>query len=85
MDERRFVYVLKSGEGSHFYVGVTSDVQQRLEAHNAGACPHTARHRPWHTHVVIEFAKQRTALLFERYLKSGSGRAFAQRHFEAGE
>jgi hypothetical protein len=32
--------------------------------------------------VTVEFASEQTALRFERYLKSGSGRAFAKRHFE---
>jgi hypothetical protein len=31
--------------------------------------------------VIIEFRDQARALAFERYLKSGSGRAFAKRHF----
>jgi hypothetical protein len=30
--------------------------------------------------VVIEFAEERRAVALERYLKSGSGVAFAQRH-----
>jgi hypothetical protein len=30
--------------------------------------------------VVIEFADERRAVAFERYLKSGSGVSFAQRH-----
>jgi hypothetical protein len=48
--------------------------------HNAGACTHTAKHRPWLLDVVIEFADERRAVAFERYLKSGSGVAFAKRH-----
>lgn len=47
-----------------------------------GRCQHTAARRPWRRHVVIEFADQDTAIRFERYPKSGSGRAFAKRHFE---
>jgi predicted GIY-YIG superfamily endonuclease len=65
-----------------FYVGVTSDVDTRLADHNSGRCPHTAKHRPWRQHVVIEFPDEPRAIRFERYLKSGSGRAFAKRHFE---
>jgi hypothetical protein len=34
--------------------------------------------------VSIEFPTEAQALRFERYLKSGSGRAFAKRHFGAG-
>jgi len=81
--EKRVVYVMKNTDDSpRFYVGLTSDVNARLEDHNAGRCPHTAAHRPWHLHVVLEFPDQPTAIRFERYLKSGSGRAFAKRHFE---
>jgi predicted GIY-YIG superfamily endonuclease len=80
---RCIVYVLKSAQQpSHFYVGVTAAVRERLADHNAGRCPHTARYRPWSLHVSIEFSAEQTALRFERYLKSGSGRAFAKRHFE---
>ena len=50
--------------------------------HNTGRCPHTASRRPWQLHVVIEFSDENRAIRFERYLKSGSGRAFAKRHFE---
>lgn len=73
---KRIVYVLKSRhESPHFYVGVTAAVDDRLADHNAGRCPHTVRYRPWSLHVVIEFTDERTALRFERYLESGSGRA----------
>ena len=80
---KRVVYVLKNeSECPAFYIGVTSDVQSRLSDHNAGRCSHTASKRPWQLHVIIQFADEATALRFERYLKSGSGRAFAKRHFE---
>jgi len=41
----------------------------------------TAALRPWSLLVSIEFSTERAASAFERYLKSGSGRAFAKRHF----
>jgi hypothetical protein len=31
--------------------------------------------------VSLEFRNESQAALFEKYLKSGSGRAFAKRHF----
>jgi predicted GIY-YIG superfamily endonuclease len=82
--ERRFVYVLRTRH-THpgFYVGLTEDVEARIADHNAGRCRHTAGRRPWSRHVVIEFSTQALAVRFERYLKSGSGRAFATRHFGA--
>jgi putative endonuclease len=81
--DKRFVYVLKNADPSpQFYVGLTSNVGARVSDHNDGRSPHTAMRRPWKLHVSIEFADEETALRFERYLKSGSGRAFAKRHFE---
>ena len=81
-EDRRFVYVLKSADAKpNFYIGLTHDARARLDDHNAGRCPHTARHRPWQLHVTIELPDEQRAIAFERYLKSGSGRAFAKRHF----
>ena len=79
---KRFVYILRSADdpGRH-YVGVTSDVDPRLDWHNHGPCGHTTEHRPWSPVVVLEFPTEQAALRFEKYLKSGSGRAFAKRHF----
>jgi predicted GIY-YIG superfamily endonuclease len=79
---RRFVYIIKSLVApDEYYVGVTSNVDQRLRAHNEGLSPHTSRHRPWRKLIVLEFDEQEPALKFEHYLKSGSGREFARRHF----
>ena len=78
---KRFVYVLRNDESPpRYYTGVTSNMATRLAEHNAGSCTHTAKYRPWSIDVVIEFADERRAVAFERYLKSGSGVAFAHRH-----
>ena len=78
-----FVYVLRSlSDPERPYIGLTHDVQARLEAHNAGRCAHTARYRPWELRAWIGFTDEHTAIRFERYLKSGSGCAFAKRQFE---
>ena len=80
----RFVYILRSNSDSqHHYVGITSDVDQRLEWHNHGPCGWTVDHRPWSVVVTIEFPSEHEAVRFEKYLKSGSGRAFTKRHFAA--
>jgi putative endonuclease len=81
VDPKRFVYVLRSlTDRDRYYTGVTSNVRARLCAHNAGECVHTTRERPWELDVVIAFRDEARALSFERYLKSGSGCAFAKRH-----
>lgn len=79
---KRFVDILKNeGVPTRHYTGVTSDLAARLLAHNEGRCRHTATGRPWHIDGVIEFSDEGRELAFERYLKSGSGAAFAIRHF----
>ena len=78
----RFVYVLRSeSDESRHYTGRTGDVDERLEWHNAGPSGYTLKHRPWAVIVSVEFLDAGAAARFERYLKSGSGRAFAKRHF----
>jgi predicted GIY-YIG superfamily endonuclease len=82
MGQRRFVYILRSDmHPDRHYVGVTSDVERRLEWHNTGPSGVTVHHRPWSVVVALEFADPKVAVRFERYLKTGSGRAFAKRHF----
>ena len=82
MDSRRFVYILRSeSEPARHYVGVTADVDRRLEWHNGGPSGYTINHRPWRVIVSVEFPDEPSAVRFEKYLKTGSGRAFMKRHF----
>jgi predicted GIY-YIG superfamily endonuclease len=78
----RYVYLLQSipFPGQH-YVGITSQLQDRLRKHNAGESPHTTKYRPWKVTAAIRFEDDGKAAAFERYLKTGSGRAFALKHF----
>jgi len=63
-----------------YYTGLSANVSNRLVQHNAGNNTHTAKFRPWSLDVVVEFADERRAVAFERYLKSGSGVAFSKGH-----
>lgn len=79
---KRFVYVLRSVPApARFYVGLTSDIGSRLATHNSGGSQHTAQLRPWELVVSLELGNENSAIAFDRYLKTGSGRAFAKRHF----
>lgn len=78
---KRFVYILRSESNpARYYTGLTSDMPLRLADHNEGRCRHTSSGMPWKLDVLIEFADEPRAVAFERYLKSGSGCAFAKRH-----
>jgi predicted GIY-YIG superfamily endonuclease len=74
------VYILQSEfDAAHFYVGCTEDLQERLNTHNAGVVPHTAKFCPWRIKTAIAFTCRERASQFERYLKTASGRAFANK------
>ena len=74
-----YVYILQSvSEPDRFYVGVTDDLKERLAKHNLGEVAHTSKHRPWRVKTYVAFSDRDRALAFEKYLKSGSGRAFAK-------
>ena len=75
---KNFVYILQSiNHPDQFYTGLCSDVDARLAAHNAGQSPHTSKFKPWRLVSYHWFENEQAAIAFERYLKSGSGRAFA--------
>ena len=80
--QMKWVYLLESlAHPTQHYVGLTDNVSKRLAAHNAGQSAHTAKHKPWKLVAAIRLADDSHARAFEKYLKSGSGRAFVKRRF----
>ena len=75
----KYVYILKSVEGDHFYSGSTDDLRNRLRSHNAGQVSHTRKFKPWRLKTYLAFSDEVQAIAFEKYLKSPSGRAFAKK------
>jgi predicted GIY-YIG superfamily endonuclease len=75
-----YVYLLESetSKGQR-YVGMTSDINRRLSEHNDGKSSHTSKYLPWRLVTFVAFSDRQKAEAFERYLKSGSGHAFAKR------
>ena len=77
-----YVYILVSEtDMSAHYTGITQDLLERLTYHNRGTCRHTAKFRPWKIETAVAFSSEAKARAFEKYLKRGSGREFARRHF----
>ncbi|PIR53515.1 excinuclease ABC subunit C [Candidatus Peregrinibacteria bacterium CG10_big_fil_rev_8_21_14_0_10_49_10] len=77
-----YVYILESEKNTkHWYVGVTRDLNRRLNEHNAGDSIHTNKFKPWKIKNYTAFNSQKKAEAFERYLKSNSGRVFSKRHY----
>ena len=77
----KYVYLIRSlSVADQRYVGVTSNLDQRLRTHNAGASPHRSKYAPWELVTYVGFIDEHRAIEFERYPKSGSGHAFARKH-----
>ncbi len=75
-----YVYLLQSlNHPDKTYIGFTTDIKARLQKHNEGSSIYTADHRPWKLISFIGFDQESKALTFEKYIKSGSGHAFAKR------
>jgi putative endonuclease len=74
----KYVYILQSFVGEHYYTGVTDDLDARLSKHNSGEVTHTSKFKPWRIKTYVAFSDEFRAIAFERYLKSGSGRTFAK-------
>lgn len=77
-----YVYLMESllNDGKR-YIGYTEDLRRRLADHNSGKNISTAPHRPWRLRTYLAFSEKGQAVDFERYLKSGSGHAFARKRF----
>jgi len=77
-----YTYVLFSEKNPDvFYVGYTKDLKKRIDEHNNGCCRHSNMYKPWQLYCYFAFPVEKLAIDFEKYLKSGSGRTFAKRHF----
>ena len=77
----KYVYLIQSVPyPTQRYTGLAEDYQRRIDDHNAGKSRHTSKYRPWKLVTAIAFVDDAKAVEFERYLKTGSGQAFANRH-----
>ncbi len=74
----QYVYSLKCKDG--YYVGCTDNLKERFVRHQKGYVPATADRLPVTLEFYIALADKYRAFELEKYLKSGSGRAFIKKH-----
>ena len=80
MENFHYVYILKCSEGK-YYSGCTNDLEDRLARHNRGSIPATKDRRPVELITYIAFRDKYKAFEYEKYLKTGSGRAVMKKRF----
>ncbi|CAN5122673.1 hypothetical protein BH11PAT3_BH11PAT3_2850 [soil metagenome] len=76
-----YIYILKCKDG--YYVGCTNDLKDRLERHKKGQVEATSLRLPVDLEMYFAVRDKYKAFEFEKYLKSGSGRAFIKKHFSS--
>ncbi len=80
MQDFQIVYLLKCSDGST-YTGCTSNLEKRLLAHTKGKVSYTKTRLPFELITYFAFKDKTKAFQFEKYLKSGSGKAFTNKRF----
>jgi len=68
-----YVYILQSLKDNNYYVGYTTNLQNRLNYHNAGKQRSTKSRIPFKLVYFEEFQLKRSALLREKEIKSYKG------------
>ena len=65
-----YVYVIESlsAQGERYIGRMTTDLKQRLRAHNEGKSFHSTKFSPWKLVTYIAFTDRAKAEAFERYL-----------------
>jgi putative endonuclease len=77
-----YIYILRSvHQPKQTYIGSTDNLRTRLTQHNSGQSIHTNKFKPWKVAAYVALPDKTVAEEFQRYLKTGSGRSFAKRHF----
>jgi putative endonuclease len=73
------VYVIRSLKDGRFYVGMTKDLERRIQEHESGKTKSTKSFRPWKLIFTESFQSYSEARKREKYLKSGSGKEYIKR------
>lgn len=74
-----FTYVLKSEIDNKLYIGWTNDLKKRLEYHKKGLVEATRYRRPLKLIYYESCLSEKKAILREKQLKTGFGRAYLKR------
>ncbi len=74
-----YVYAIQSQKDNRIYVGMTGNVDRRINEHNAGKNQSTAFYKPWRLIYVEQIATRPDARKREIWLKSGIGKEYLKK------
>jgi len=76
-----YTYILRNHNTGRYYIGYTNDLKNRIKEHQSGKVLSTKSDLHYELEWYCAFKTDKQALLFERYLKTGSGIAFMKKRF----
>lgn len=68
------IYVLQSSKDGNLYIGCTSNLEKRLNAHSRGEVRSTRHRRPWQLVHKEEFQDKHEAYFTEWFYKTAKGK-----------
>ena len=74
-----YIYILKSLKDGSYYTGFSEDLEERIKDHNWLGSTYSKGKAPFELVWFCSFKDKKRALDFEKYLKQGSGFAFARK------
>lgn len=76
-----YTYILKNEVTNRYYIGYAIDLKNRLKQHSSGKVFSTKSNLNYKLEWYCAFKTEKQAILFEKYLKTGSGIAFMKKRF----
>jgi putative endonuclease len=73
-----YVYILKSLKHGGYYIGYTSDKEERLIKHNAGNSRSTKSGIPWYMIYTEEYKTKSEAIKREKYIKRQKNKKYIE-------
>lgn len=73
-----YVYILYSEIRDRFYIGYTSDLEERVREHNRGATKYIRTGKPWNLVYSEEFTVKTDAIKRENEIKSKKSRKYIE-------
>ncbi len=73
------VYILESQKDKTWYIGFTTDLKKRIEAHNKKQSPYTSKKENLKLIYAEAYLNKYDATGRERFLKSGAGHRFVKK------
>ncbi len=74
-----YVYILKNNNSKNYYTGFSENLKNRIKSHQEKTVK-TTQDGSFLLVWYCAFVNKKDALSFEKYLKSGSGFAFRNKH-----